>query len=182
MAREEMPQRAERGVATRQYQDPFSMLDAMFERMQREFFGASLLSAFSPTGAGEERERGALTRVPRVQMHDRGDAIEITAELPGIDGKDIKVECQDDVLTIRGETRSQDEREGARSEHYASFYRQIPLPEGVDTEHGRASYRNGVLTLHFPRRTRRESAREIPVSTEQQQLESGGKNAKGKAA
>ena len=181
MAREEMPQRAERGVATRQYQDPFSMLDAMFERMQREFFGASLLSAFSPTGGGEEGERGGRTRVPRVQMHDRGDAIEITAELPGIEGKDVKVECEGDVLTIRGETRSQDEREGARTEHYASFYRQIPLPEGVDTEQGRASCRNGVLTLQFPRRTRHESAREIPVSTEPQ-TESGGKDAKDKAA
>ena len=179
MAKEQMPQRAERGLATRQYQDPFSMLDAMFERMQRDLFGASLLSAFSPTR--DEREGERVTRVPRVQMHDRGDAIEITAELPGIEGKDVKVECQDDVLTIRGETRSQDEREGARTEHYASFYRQIPLPEGVDTEQGRASCRNGVLTLQFPRRTRHESAREIPVSTEPQ-TESGGKDAKDKAA
>jgi len=70
-------------------------------------------------------------------------------------------------------------------ERYSSFYRQIPLPEGVDTEQAQASCRNGMLTMRFPRRAHRESARQIPVSTEggeQSGAQTGAQSTKGKAA
>ena len=165
MAKEEMRRRDESGLGTRQYQDPISMLDAMFERMQRDLFGASLLSAFGP-GRGGDEAGGRPTRIPRVQMRETDDALEVTAELPGIDGKDVKVECHGDVLTISGEAHTQAEREGGRMERSTSFYRQIPLPGGVDPQQAQASYRNGVLSIRFPSRAQRESARQIPVSTE----------------
>ena len=166
MAREENRQRGETGMARRQYQDPFSLMDAMFERMQRDLFGPSFLSGLLPARRhGEEGGEGAL-RVPRVDMHDTGDAIELTAELPGIDPKNVHVECEDDVVTIRGESSSEEQREGAQLRRRASFYRQIALPDGVDTEQGQASFRNGMLTLRFPRRAQRASARQIPISTE----------------
>ena len=166
MAREENRQRGETGMARRQYQDPFSLMDAMFERMQRDFFGPSFMSGLLPSRwQGEEGGEGQV-RVPRMEMHDSGDAIELTAELPGIDPQNVHVECEENVVTIRGESSSEEQREGTQVRRRASFYRQIALPEGVDTEQGQASFRHGMLTLRFPRRSQRANARQIPISTE----------------
>ena len=157
----------ERGLATRQYQDPFSLFDSLFERMQRDFFGTSLLNALVPT-RGDGGDGGQVIRVPRVQMRDTGDALELTAEMPGVESGNVAVQIEDDVLTISGEQRTEEEREGARIERQVSFYRQIPLPDGIDTEQAQASYKNGVLTLRFARTRPQSRVRQIPITTEQQ--------------
>src|SRR6266850_7139440 len=66
----------ERGLATRQYQDPFSLFDSLFERMQRDFFGTSLLNALIPARGGDG-DAGRFVRMPRVQMRDTGEALEL---------------------------------------------------------------------------------------------------------
>jgi len=159
--------RGERGLATRQYQDPFSLFDSLFERMQRDFFGTSLLNALIPARSAGSEEMPAV-RMPRVQMRDTGDALELTAEMPGIENDDVSVQIEDDVLTISGEQHTEEQRGEARTERHIAFHRQIPLPDGVDTEQAQASYRNGMLTIRFPKTRERSSARQIPVSTEQQ--------------
>jgi HSP20 family protein len=161
--------RGESGLGMRQYQDPFSLFDSLFERMQRDFFGTSLLNALIPTRGEGGGDAGEMVRMPRVQMRDTGDALEVTAEMPGVDGQNVSVQVEDDVLTISGRQRSQEERGQSRMEREVSFYRQIPLPDGVDTEQPQASYRNGMLSIRFPKTRARSSARQIPVSTEQQQ-------------
>jgi hypothetical protein len=60
-----------------------------------------------------------------MQMRDNGDAIELTAELPGIEPDKVKVELADDMLTISGEAEAREEREDERIERHVSFYRQI---------------------------------------------------------
>jgi HSP20 family protein len=157
---------AERGLATRQYQDPFSLFDSLFERMQRDFFGTSLLNALIPSRGGNG-DAGRFVRMPRVQMRDTGDALELKAEMPGIDGRNASVVIEDDVLTISGEQREEETKDDARTERWISFYRQIPLPDDIDTEQPQASYRDGVLTVRFRKTRARSSAREIPVTTEQ---------------
>ena len=172
----------ERGLATRQYQDPFSLFDSLFERMQRDFFGTSLLNALIPSRAGDGGA-GRFVRMPRVQMRDTGDALELKVEMPGIDGRNASVVIDDDVLTISGEQREEETQDGARAERWISFYRQIPLPDDIDTEQAQASYRDGVLTVRFPKTKARSNAREIPVSTEQSgQPQSGQQQAKERAA
>ena len=96
-----------------------------------------------------------------------GDALELKAEMPGIDGRNASVVIEDDVLTISGEQREEETKDDARTERWISFYRQIPLPDDIDTEQAQASYRDGVLTVRFPKTRARSRAREIPVSTEQ---------------
>ena len=169
----------ERGLTRRQYQDPFSALEAMFDRMQRQFFGTSLFNSMVPSGAGGGQcgggqGGGAMQRVPRVEVEDTGDALVLNAELPGLKPDEVKVECEGDVLTIRGEKQQQEERGDIRTERYVSFFRQIQLPDEVDTEGAQASYDHGVLTLRFPKRTQRANARQIPISAGQQQP--GGKD------
>jgi HSP20 family molecular chaperone IbpA len=156
----------ETGLASRQYQDSFSLLDAMFERMQRDFFGTSLFNTLLPTRSGNGNGGGGAPRLPRTQVRDTGDAVEVTAELPGIETEDVQIELQDDMLTIRGETTVEEERDGVKVERSVSFLRQLELPDGVDAEQARASYRNGVLSIRFPKRSQRENVRQIPISNE----------------
>jgi HSP20 family protein len=163
----------ERGMTTRQYQDPFSVFDSLFERMQRDFFGTSLLNAVVPSqGDGGDGGRH-MARMPRVQMRDSGDFLQITAEMPGIEGSNVSVVLEDDVLTISGEQQEEQEGDDARVARYVSFYRQLPLPDGIDAEQAEASYRDGVLTVRFPKTRARGSAREIPVTTQQDRQQSG---------
>jgi HSP20 family molecular chaperone IbpA len=156
----------ETGLASRQYQDSFSLLDAMFERMQRDVFGTSVFSTLLPTRSGNGNGGGGAPRLPRTQVRDTGDAVEVTAELPGIETEDVQIELQDDMLTIRGETTVEEERDGVKVERSVSFLRQLELPDGVDAEQARASYRNGVLSIRFPKRSQRENVRQIPISNE----------------
>ncbi|HEV8617350.1 MAG TPA: Hsp20/alpha crystallin family protein [Methylomirabilota bacterium] len=156
----------EQSLAARQYHDPLSVFDSLFERMQREFFGTALLNALAPMrGAGADSD--SVVRVPRLQVRDAGDALEVTAEMPGIEPDNASVQIEDDVLTISGEQRAQEQRDDARTERYVSFYRQIALPDGIDAERAQASYRNGVLTIRLPKVAQRSSARQIPVTAEQ---------------
>jgi HSP20 family protein len=169
----------ERSLATRQYQDPFSLLDSIFERMQRDFFGTSLFNALMPTRGGDGGRGDGPIRVPRVQMRDTGNAIELTAELPGIEPENVSVELEDDVLTISAEAQTEQEAEGARVERYVAFYRQIPLPEGIDPDQVETSYRNGELSLRFPKRQAGSNARQIPINTAQSGTQQSGQQQSG---
>ena len=158
----------QRGMARSQsqYQDPLSLIDSLFERMQRDFFGTTLFNAMLPNrGAGDS---GETARVPRLSMRDTGESIELTAELPGIKPENVSVELEGDVLTIRGEAEEHEERGDERMEHRACFYRQLALPEGVDPEQVHAAYENGRLTIQLPKRADRSNARQIPITTQQQ--------------
>jgi HSP20 family protein len=69
------------------------------------------------------------------------------------------------VITISGETRQQEQRDGSTMERYVSFYRQLRLPDDVDPDKIEASYENGVLTIRVPREAQRDDAKRIPVNT-----------------
>jgi HSP20 family protein len=82
-----------------------------------------------------------------------------------VDRRSVSVNVEGDVLTISGEQRSDDEREGTRSERCSSFYRQVALPDGIDTEHAQASCKHGMLSIRFPKT--RTNARKIDIAIEQ---------------
>jgi HSP20 family protein len=156
----------ETGLSSRQYQDSFSLLDAMFERMQRDFFGTSLFSSLLPTRSGDGNGGGTAPRLPRTQVRDTGGAVELTVEMPGVEPDDVEVQLQDDVLTVSGESTVEEERDGVKVEDTISFYRQLELPDDVDPDQTQASYRNGVLSIRLPKRNQRQNAKNIPISTE----------------
>ena len=80
----------------------------------------------------------------------------ITVEIPGVDQKDIALEIAADTLTIRGEKHREQEDSGKdfyRMERaYGAFQRVLSLPEDVDQEHIKASFKNGILTIAMPRK------------------------------
>jgi HSP20 family protein len=120
---------------------------------------------------------------PQVETFEREGQLVLRADLPGLKKDDVNVEITDDAITISGERRDEDEesREGYyRSERsYGSFFRSIPLPQGVNAEDAKATFENGVLeiTMQAPQlqsRARRLEIKEGAASDEQQ--------ARGKAA
>jgi HSP20 family protein len=92
---------------------------------------------------------------PRVDVADRGDAIVVTAELPGVDRKDVQLVLEDEYLVISGEKkleREEEEQGVYRVERaFGAFQRVIPLPDGVDVERAEAKFDNGTLTIRFPK-------------------------------
>ena len=92
---------------------------------------------------------------PEVEVREQGNNIVIRADLPGLSRDDIDLEVDDDSLIIRGERHNdwEDEQEGYyRSERsYGTFYRAIPLPEGVDPNACNATFKDGVLEVTLPK-------------------------------
>jgi HSP20 family protein len=96
---------------------------------------------------------------PRVDVVDDGDALRVTAELPGMDSKDVEILLEDDYLVLRGEkkleVRGEDQEQGCYhvERSFGSFQRIIPLPDGVDADRAEASFENGTLTIRLPKRS-----------------------------
>jgi len=139
--------RRERSYPSSFHNSPFSFMRRFSEEMDRLFedftFGHGLTS-----GRGEFG-RGLWS--PQVETFERQGQLVIRADLPGLSKDDVNVEMSDDAITISGERHNENEenREGFyRSERsYGSFYRQIPLPEGVDANDAKATFNNGVLEI-----------------------------------
>lgn len=117
---------------------------------------------------GLPKLRGDLIDV-KFEVSDSEDAIEISAELPGVDEKDIDVSMAEGVLTIKGEKKSEEEekkKDYYRSERsYGSFMRSFRIPDGVDEDKIKAAYENGVLELTLPKRPEAKvKAKKIAVS------------------
>jgi len=99
---------------------------------------------------------------PAVDIVESDKAYEITAELPGIDEKNIEVKLANGGLTIKGE--KQEEKEEKKKDyylherHFGSFQRYFPVPEGVDTDKIEASFKNGVLTVTLPKSSEPQKA------------------------
>jgi HSP20 family protein len=92
---------------------------------------------------------------PSVDVKESDKEIKVSAELPGMEDKDIDVSLTKDSLTIKGEKKEEKEDKGKdfyRMERsYGSFTRTVPLPSEIDTEKVKAEFRKGVLTVTLPK-------------------------------
>ena len=98
---------------------------------------------------------GTWDWVPTVDVTETDGNVMVKAELPGMDPKDIDIDITGDVLTLKGEKKSEeekkDERYYFRERHYGSFQRTFQLPAGVDNDKVDANFKNGVLTVRIPK-------------------------------
>lgn len=116
-----------------------------------------------PALAGFDRAVGW----PHVELGETDKEIRVTAELPGLDEKDVEITVEDGALTLRGEKRSEveDKDRGYTERSYGRFERRIGLPQGIDRDHANATFRNGVLTVTLPKtEAANENVRRIPVN------------------
>ena len=105
---------------------------------------------------------------PSIEVNATDNEVRVSAELPGMDEKDVEVLVNDGVLTIRGEKKSEAEDQGRRfSEHYyGRFERSIALPFEVEEDRAEASFKNGVLTVALPKSAKaRETAKRIAINS-----------------
>lgn len=95
--------------------------------------------------------RGADFFRPEMNVSESDDHFEITLEIPGVKKEDMEVSLEDNLLTIRGERRLEEEEKDRQyrhvESHYGTFERTLPLPETIDEESIEAKYENGVLTI-----------------------------------
>lgn len=124
--------------------DPFRDLTALQSEVNR---------LFSRAGAGDMAERQSWT--PSIDVIETDDAIKLKAELAGMEPNDINIEVQDNVLTMSGERRFQEEVKEDKyyriERRYGSFSRSIALPQTVDESKIEAKYENGVLEVSVPK-------------------------------
>jgi len=92
---------------------------------------------------------------PAIDIAEKDKAYEVTAELPGLDEKDIDVAVSDNVLTIKGEKKEEKEEKEKSyylsERRYGAFQRSLELPSGVDAGRIEAQFAKGVLTITLPK-------------------------------
>jgi len=150
------------GLAARR-EHPLERLHRDFETLFERLWGGW----FAPSGQDFES-----MRVWDFGVTDNDKEIVVRAELPGFEEKEVDIQLNNDVLTIKAEK----EQKGDGQEEYRSFHRSVMLPAGVDAEKAQATYHNGVLELHLPKMAGSQ-ARHIAVGGKQngagQQAQSG---------
>jgi HSP20 family protein len=126
--------------------DPLRALQSDLNRAFSDFWRTFDL----PVPNGRQADL-SLVAPPRVDLRETDREVEVIAELPGMDDKDVDVTVADGILTIRGEKKSEHEttEQGfiRRERSFGRFERIMPLPDGVDLESARAAFKNGVLTV-----------------------------------
>ncbi|HVZ01770.1 MAG TPA: Hsp20/alpha crystallin family protein [Dongiaceae bacterium] len=129
--------------------DPFTSMRREMDRMFDD--------VFKGFGNGAPAALTGAAGAPRMDVKETEAGIEITAELPGVDEKDVEVELADDVLTIRGEKKfEKEEGDKEKGYHvmersYGSFARSVQLPYGAETDKVTADFSKGVLKVVVPR-------------------------------
>ncbi len=109
--------------------------------------------------------------VPAVNILEEDNEYRIEVIAPGIDKKDVKINLEDDVLTISSERKEENEEKDKhymrREFNYTAFSRSFVVPEEVEADKISAEHKNGILTLHLPKKeevVKKTQKREIKVS------------------
>lgn len=124
--------------------DPFADLTALQDQMNRLF------------GDAPRRETNLARYAPPVDIYEDAEGITLSAELPGVDPKDIEVKVEDGMLSISG-TRKLEREDRKENYHrversYGTFARTFSLPPNIDVERIKAENKHGVISIFLPRR------------------------------
>lgn len=151
---------------------PFEVLrnqvDRLFHDFQTGFLQAPLFRPLPDMEAFWRRDLG-FNVSPAIDIVEKEKAFELTAELPGLDVKDIDIQLANGTLTIKGEKQEQKEEKTkdryVSERRYGSFRRSLQVPGSVDSGKIEASYKGGVLTVTMPKSPDAQSNQKtIPVT------------------
>ena len=125
---------------------------ALFGRLHRQ-----LEQSFGDTDAA------SISWIPRVDVREENERFVVTADLPGVDGKNIEITADEGVLTISGQRGYEKKTAGEGYERVerasGTFLRRFTLPESADAEAIKATHVNGVLELSIPKRPQAQPRR-----------------------
>jgi HSP20 family protein len=142
----------------------------------RQMMDRLLEDAFVMPGmAGEGQTVAAGTMA--LNVFEEGDNLVVEAPLPGVKPEDVQVTVEGGTLTIRGETKEEQERKDrnylVREHRRGSFQRTLRLPDTIDPDGAQAAFENGVLRLSFPK-SKHAQPRRIPVAATSGQGQTSG--------
>jgi len=129
--------------------DPFRDLGLLQDRMNR---------LFDDAGRGWRADEPSATTPwsPAVDIYETENEILVQAELPGVDRKDITLNLENNVLTLKGERRFEKETKQENyhriERSYGAFSRSFSIPASVDDEKIRADYKDGILKIALPKK------------------------------
>jgi HSP20 family protein len=136
---------------------PFSFMRQFAENMEHLFedFGFFRFpTLFAKEVLPFYKEFAPVGWAPKIEVLRHNGELTVRADLPGLTKEDVKVEVTDEALTLFGERKEEKEEkhEGYyRSErNYGKFFREIPLPEGINVDKATATFTNGVLEVTLP--------------------------------
>jgi HSP20 family protein len=139
--------------------DPFTLMRQITSELDRVFD----TSAWPSFGWPVLRARPAAeapTWFPGIDVFERDNRLVTKIDLPGMKKEDVKVEVTDGQLAISGERKTEAEEKKDNfyrcEREYGSFYRAVPLPEGVKLEDVAATFSDGVLEVSIPLPAKRE--------------------------
>jgi HSP20 family protein len=134
---------------------PFETLRTEIDRLFEDFGPSSFRPLTRPLFARTAAASDTWIMSPAVDVVEKDDAFEVTAEVPGLDEKNLEVKLADGVLTIRGEkSEEKEDKEKAyhvSERHYGSFQRSFRLPDGVEADKVSAVFAKGVLKVTLPK-------------------------------
>lgn len=148
--------------------DPFALLRRMTSEFDR-IFDEPIFAGFRLPAMRARLLDEGVEWTPRIEVFEKENRLVTRVDLPGMKKEDVKVEVTDGQLAISGtRTREVEEKKDQfyRSEReYGSFYRAVPLPDGVGLEDVKATYNNGVLevSVPLPARAQEQKPREVKI-------------------
>ena len=142
--------------------EPLFQLQREIDRVFDDVFSASA------GGGGSSRSSSSMALTPpRIDVKDSENELCVHADMPGVSANDLDVRVEGDVLTIRGERKSENERSEQNyhvmERSHGRFQRSLQLPFAPDPQQVQASMRDGVLEVHIPKRSQQERSRRIQV-------------------
>lgn len=129
--------------------DPFRDLLTIREKMNHHFDEAVI-------SRGEEKDLVSNSWTPTVDVFETENELVLSAEVPGINEKDIEIKIEDNTLTLRGERKFEKETKEENYHRieraYGSFFRSFSLPLYVNQDTIKAEHLNGVLKIVMPKK------------------------------
>lgn len=141
--------------------DEIRRMQEEMDQMFSDFFshpGRRQLGPGTSIRKRESGEKSPLTRMRAafVDVQETDTDVIVAAELPGVSKEDIELNVTSDRLEIKAEKKEETEKEEegfrAYGKRYAGFYRQVPLPQRVESDKAKATYKNGVLEVTLPKK------------------------------
>jgi len=137
-------------------EDPFTALQRSMNRIFDDFSSNFGL----PAVAGS-----TWSAWPRVEIRESGNEVKITADLPGMEEKDIELSLHDGVLTLKGEKKSESEGALYSERWHGQFQRSVQLGPEIDPDQVNAAFKNGVLTVTLAKKPEAQTAvKRIPIN------------------
>jgi HSP20 family protein len=150
---------------------PFTLMRRISEEMDRLFESFGMGRNFLPDDMTQARGAGgqgaASLWSPHLEVCERGGKLLIQVDLPGVKREDVNVQLEPDAVVIQGQRTQESERNERGYYHsersYGSFYRAVPLPDGIDIDQANATFRNGVLEIEMPLPQQQQRGRRLEV-------------------